>query len=195
MVLALTALKKKELIGTMNVLDESFENISKSKFKNINIGFVVFDEFLTDKKNNDILAAHLNNLKNELGLNFSFGHAPFVLPFYFSDFIAPPLHPVAKSHFKPGERNVGMATNSLMKTLDEQIMNCIEVCSKIGIRKLNCHLGSFMNPDGSHNMEKSIEENIKFLEKHVENAVINGIMITIENGTNLQRPVLPIPKN
>lgn len=194
MVLALTARKEKELIGTINVLDKFLENISKSRFNNVNISLADFDEILRSKNDSDALAAHLDNLKNKLCLNFSFGHAPFVLPFYYSDFIAPEAHAVAKSNFMTGEKNEGMLTNPLMNVLNKQISNCIEVCSRIDIKKLNFHLGSYMNPDGSHNKEKSVEENIKFLEKHIENAIKSRIMITIENGTNLQSPVLPIPE-
>jgi len=194
MELALTAIREEALIGTINVLDKSLKNISKSKFNNINVSLADFDEMLTDKNNNEILAEHLGNLRNKYGLNFSFGHAPFVLPFYYSDFIAPEAHAVAKSPFKPGERIEGMATNPLMDILNEKTSNCIEICSKLGIKKLNFHLGSFMNKDGSHNVEKSIEENIKFLNRHMKHAANSGITITIENGTNLQNPVLPIPK-
>ena len=55
------------------------------------------------------------------------------------------------------------------------------------LKKIVIHVRTYLDEDYNYDVEKSIEHNIKYLEPFVEKAVESNILVTIENGTQMEK--------
>lgn len=138
-------------------LIKELEVLSESRFNNINFGFTEIQNLL-DK---DIDLKPIADRCKELNLVSNTGHAPIHWPFTFNDYYARP------------DREI----------LEKRILKSIELSKLFGIRWLVIHVGTYLDADEKYDAKKSIEYNIKYLDKFVKCAEENNIKIAIENGT------------
>lgn len=142
---------------TLENLSKELEVLSKSRFNNINFGFTEIQNLL-DK---DIDLKPIADRCKELNLISNTGHAPIHWPFTFNDYY----------------------TRSDREILEKRILKSIELSKVFGIRWLVIHVGTYLDADGKYDAKKSIDYNIKYLDKFVKCAEENNIKIAIENGT------------
>ena len=139
--------------------------IGKSNFKNANFNFFEIQELL----DNDNYIEIFENIIKDCNINFNIAHAPIHFPFFFNDY-----HSLNKKEL-----------------YEQRIIKSIELASKIGVKWIVIHIGTFLNEDSKYDVKKSISENIIYLNKFVEYGIKNNIKIAIENGTNLTNEVTP----
>ena len=147
-------ISKEKTLGNM---EKELEILSKSKFKNINFGFTEIQNLLDE----DIDLSNITNKCKELKLVSNTGHAPIHWPFTFNDY------------YNRTDREI----------LEKRIIKSIQMSKLFDIKWLVIHVGTYLDENGKYDMEKSIECNIRYLDKFIKCADQNGIKIAIENGT------------
>lgn len=152
---------KNSLIG----FKKSLKTIEKSKFSHANFNFCEIPQVLDEDNYKEIF----NEVIEDSKLTFNIAHAPIHFPFFFNDYY-----------------------NMDKKDLYEQrIMRALEISAIIGVKSIVIHIGTTLDNEGKYDFKASVKENIKYLNKFVEFAVKNNIMVAIENGTNMEKEVTP----
>lgn len=150
---------------TLENLEKELEVLSKSKFDNINFGFTEIQNLLDE----DIDLSSIANKCKELNLLSNTGHAPIHWPFFFNEYY----------------------TRLDKEILEKRIFKSIQLSKLFNIKWLVIHVGTYLDTNGKYDIEKSIECNIKYLDKFVKEADKNGIKIAIENGTQMEEDTTP----
>jgi len=150
---------------TLENLEKELEVLSKSKFNNINFGFTEIQNLLDE----DIDLSSIANKCKELNLVSNTGHAPIHWPFFFNDYY----------------------NRADKERLEKRIFKSIQLSKLFDIKWLVIHVGTYLDTNGKYDIEKSIECNIEYLDKFVKEAEKSGIIIAIENGTQMEEDTTP----
>lgn len=154
-------------VGEKNNIDNfklGIKRIEESKFNYGNLNFFEIQELL-DKDNYEEIASDIINYLNSSSIIFNIAHAPIHYPFFFN------------TYYKRNDINI--LTNRILKSID--------ISKKVGVKKIVIHVGTYLDENYNYDIKKSIENNIKYLEPFVSKADENGIMVAIENGTQMEK--------
>ena len=150
---------------TLENLEKELEALAKSKFNNINFAFSQIQKLLDE----DIDLKPIAEKCKQLNLVSNTGHAPIHGPFFFNEY------------YDRDDREI----------LEKRILRSIKLSKLFNIKWLVIHVGTYLDDNGKYDVKKSIEHNIKYLDKFVEYADEIGIKIAIENGTQEEIPEAP----
>lgn len=140
------------------------ERIRQSKFEYANLNFFEIQGLLEKENYKEIFEDLIYFLKNS-GITFNIAHAPIHYPFFFNTF------------YKREDINI----------LNERVLKSIDISNKLGVKKIVIHVGTYLDENYNYDLEKSIEHNIKYLEKFVKKASEYNILVAIENGTQMEK--------
>lgn len=138
--------------------------LESSKFNYANLNFFEIQE-LFNKDNHEEIFNDLIDFLNSSTIIFNIAHAPIHFPFFFNTF------------YKRDDMNL----------LNERVLKAIDISSKLNVKKIVIHIGTYLDDNYNYDIEKSIEHNIKYLEPFVKKATENNIIIAIENGTQMEK--------
>lgn len=152
-------------VGEKNNIDNfklGIKRLEDSKFNYANLNFFEIQELLD--KDEDIIRGLIKFL-NESSITFNIAHAPIHYPFFFNTYYR--------------RKDIDVLKNRILKSID--------ISRKIGVQRIVIHVGTYLDNNYNYDMEKSIEQNIKYLEPFVEKAIESNILVAIENGTQMEK--------
>ena len=153
------------IVGEKNNVDNfklGIKRLEDSKFNHANLNFFEIQELL-DKDNYKEIFKELIKFLKDSSITFNIAHAPIHYPFFFN------------TYYKRDDIN--LLKNRILKSLD--------VSKEVGVKRIVIHAGTYLDENYNYDINKSIEHNIKYLEPFVEIANKYGILIAIENGTQM----------
>lgn len=162
------------IVGEKNNVDNfklGIERLVNSKFNYANLNFFEIQELL-DKDNYEEIFNNVIGFLKDSSIIFNVAHAPIHYPFFFNAYY--------------NRVDIEVLKNRILKALD--------ISKKVGVKRMVIHVGTYLDENYNYDMEKSIENNIKYLEPFVKKAVENNILVAIENGTQMEKDE-PLFKN